>query len=128
MAGIILLESYDVPPDLTKPHAAKQRNPLYLTSSVLGTAFVNFFPALERVPGDLFSLKKMMSNADLIKSFIAGYIQPVLRGKEGKENQESCNFIEAYVRQIHKHETSGNVNTTVNGSCIADPLASCSSP
>lgn len=72
-------------------------------------------PILEHIPGDLFKVKKMLSNLDLIEGYIDSQVEKHAKmWAEGEE--ESTNFIHAYLREIRKHEASGNADTTINGS------------
>ena len=76
---------------------------------------MNFIPILEHIPGDLFKVKKLLSIRDLLARFMAGQVENQAKMRTGEE-EECTNFIHAYLREIRKHEASGIVDTTVNGS------------
>ena len=85
-------------------------------SSHAGTYIINFFPFLEHLPGDPFKWKKVLSNVVMINRFLERQVEK--HAKVHTEEEESTDFIHAYIREIRKHEASGNDNTTVNSSLV----------
>ena len=89
-----------------------------MTSFNTGTAVVNFIPILEHVPGDPFKVKKILSNLELVDGFINCQVDEHVKEHTEEQEEESTDFIHAYIREIRKHEASGNDNTTVNSSLV----------
>lgn len=76
------------------------------------SALLNFFPFLRFLPGDLFHLKRLVKNKELIKNiFLKGLVEEHL-----KEHNENCvnDFISAYIREMKKREAAG-VSTSLHG-------------
>ena len=82
---------------------------------------MNFLPFLEHVPGDPLKARKVLAGVDHIMSFIGRQMVGHAQVHTEKEEEEATDFIHAYIRQIRKHEASGNTNTTINGSFFPLP-------
>lgn len=73
---------------------------------------VNFFPALKYLPGDLFKIKRIQA---IIASIDRDFMTPLLESHRKKYTEGEANdFIHAYLREVRKRETSGQL-TTING-------------
>ncbi|KAK7108790.1 cytochrome P450 2U1-like [Littorina saxatilis] len=82
------------------------------------TNLVNYLPWLRFLPGDLFKAKKILHNVqEMNKCFLIPQIQRHIDNQNGgddTDNEESDDFISAYLKQIRKEKATGNAPSTVN--------------
>ena len=79
----------------------------------VGSALVNFLSYLEYLPGDLFKVKKVLSNVKLVKDM---FLQPQIDRHQAtyREGEEATDYIYAYLREMKKQQLRGT-DTTLNG-------------
>ena len=73
-----------------------------------------FFPFLERLPGDLFNVKKVLSNVKFVED---SFIRPQLESHMKTYSEDTAtDFVDAFIRQMKKQRASGK-DTTLDGGC-----------
>jgi hypothetical protein len=72
------------------------------------------FPFLQYLPGDLFSIKKIVKNQQKLMEFIQGKID---QHKDTLNPDNIRSFIDAYLVEINKRGTA-DTGTTFTGECI----------
>ncbi|KAL8600943.1 hypothetical protein ACOMHN_030600 [Nucella lapillus] len=89
-----------------------------------GTSILNFFPYLDKLPGDPFRGKELEANLNQVYSFIDWIVaQHLEKLDDDKEDPEKTDFIYSYLHQMQKVKALGDEDSTLNAANIQKVIA-----
>ena len=82
---------------------------------VPATAAINFFPFLDRLPGDVCNVKKVLSNNKFVED---AFLRPQIERHMKTYNEDTVtDFIHAYIRQMKRLQQEGK-DTSLDGGWV----------
>lgn len=76
------------------------------------SSLLNFFPILRFIPGDPFKLKQIISNGEYHRRLLR---ETVEEHKQTFDENNIRDFIDAYIREMRKHERMGDTDHFFSG-------------
>ncbi|ESO84051.1 hypothetical protein LOTGIDRAFT_155365 [Lottia gigantea] len=65
-----------------------------------GTSFLNFYPLLQYLPGDLFKFDKVLENVEFVQGFVR---EKVEEHRQSFNEEKVRDFIDAYLLELRQH-------------------------